>query len=115
MRVVGSDGELSAPGVLQLPVPVCALYDRAAAHETTLRNLLARKGYTSLDAVRDEGSLNTARASLRVVLAARNLPLTAAQRERIETCTALDTLTAWLRQAALATTTHEVFDPPRTP
>ena len=123
MRVVGSDGELSAPGVLQLPVPVRALYDRSAAHETTLRNLLARKGYASLDAIRnegrdegrDEGSLNTARANLRVVLAARNLPLTEAQRERIETCTELDTLTGWLRQAALATTTHEVFDPPRAP
>jgi hypothetical protein len=47
--------ELVAPGVLQNPVPVEALYDRKAAHEATLRNLLQRKGYAGLDAVKEEG------------------------------------------------------------
>jgi hypothetical protein len=46
---------LSAPGVLQNPVPVVALYDREAAHEVALANLLQRKGYQNLDAVYDEG------------------------------------------------------------
>jgi hypothetical protein len=46
---------LSAPGVAQNPVPVEALFDRKAAHEVVLRNLLQRRGYESLDAVRDEG------------------------------------------------------------
>lgn len=46
---------LEAPGVLSRPVPVEALYDPAAAHETALGNLLARRGYASLEAVREEG------------------------------------------------------------
>ncbi|EIC23573.1 DUF4351 domain-containing protein [Thiorhodovibrio frisius] len=47
--------ELRAPGVLKNPLPVEALYDPQAAHEAALRNLLQRKGYESLDAVRDQG------------------------------------------------------------
>src|ERR1700760_861545 len=46
---VGADGELRAPGVLQNPVPVRALVDREAALEATLRNLLNRQGYESLE------------------------------------------------------------------
>ncbi|WPL19867.1 hypothetical protein Thiowin_05014 [Thiorhodovibrio winogradskyi] len=45
---------LSAAGVLKNPLPVEALYDPQAAHEVALRNLLQRKGYDSLDAVRDQ-------------------------------------------------------------
>ena len=47
--------QLEAPGVLENPVLVEALYDPDAAHEAALRNLLQRRGYTDLDAVRDEG------------------------------------------------------------
>jgi len=47
--------QLKAPGVLANPVPVEALYDPAAARETALRNLLQRRGYADLDAVRGEG------------------------------------------------------------
>ncbi|WP_133511150.1 DUF4351 domain-containing protein [Candidatus Thiosymbion oneisti] len=47
--------ELEAPGILANPVPVEALYDPDAAHETALRNLLQRRGYPDLDAVREEG------------------------------------------------------------
>ena len=36
-------------------MPVEALYDPDAAHETALRNLLQRRGYADLDAVRKEG------------------------------------------------------------
>jgi Uma2 family endonuclease len=46
---------LEAPGILRNPVPVEALYDRAAGHRATLRNLLQREGYDSLEAVRAEG------------------------------------------------------------
>ncbi|WP_089724816.1 DUF4351 domain-containing protein [Candidatus Thiosymbion oneisti] len=49
--------QLEAPGVLANPVPVEALYDPDAAHETALRNLLQRRGYADLDAVREEGKL----------------------------------------------------------
>ena len=55
MRLVGADESLEAPGVLALPVPVRALFDRDAAHEVTLRNLLASKGYADLEALRQEG------------------------------------------------------------
>ncbi len=47
--------QLEAPGILANPVPVEALYDPDAAHETALRNLLQRRGYPDLDAVREEG------------------------------------------------------------
>jgi hypothetical protein len=46
---------LEAPGVLANPVPVEALYDPEAAHEVALRNLLQRRGYLDLEAVRQEG------------------------------------------------------------
>jgi len=55
---------LTAPGVLQNPVPVLALYDRDAAHEVALANLLQRKGYASLDAVRDAGFEDGERTAL---------------------------------------------------
>ncbi len=52
---------LEAPGVLQNPVPVEALYDPAAAAETALRNLLQRRGYADLESARqsarEEGGL----------------------------------------------------------
>jgi len=47
---------LEAPGVLKNPVPVEALYDRDAAHEVTLRNLLQRRGYSDLEAVHAAGA-----------------------------------------------------------
>lgn len=47
---VGED--LLAPGILQNPVPVLAFFEREHAHEATLRNLLNRKGYASLEDVR---------------------------------------------------------------
>src|ERR1700734_3374576 len=55
VRTVGADRDLTAPGILKNPVPVLALFDRDAAHEATLRNLLQRHGYDDLDAVRAEG------------------------------------------------------------
>ena len=55
MRLGKPGDELLAPGILKNPVPVLALYDREAAHEATLRNLLQRRGYESLAAVRAEG------------------------------------------------------------
>ena len=53
-RVVGADGMLEAPEVLQNPVPVRALYEADVAHEVALRNLLQRQGYESLEALREE-------------------------------------------------------------
>lgn len=49
MRVVMDGEELRAPGVLKNSYAVRDLVDSQAANETTLRNLLNRKGYPSLD------------------------------------------------------------------
>lgn len=54
VRVLGPGEELCAPGILQNSYPVEAFYDRATAHRFTLRNLLQREGYESLDEVREE-------------------------------------------------------------
>jgi Uma2 family endonuclease len=55
MRVAHVGQDLVAPGVLQNPIPVQAMFDRELAHKLTLRNLLQRDGYRDLDAVREEG------------------------------------------------------------
>jgi hypothetical protein len=59
VRLFGPGEELQAPGILQNAVPVEALFDRRVAHEATLRNLLQRKGYESLEAVREETARQT--------------------------------------------------------
>lgn len=55
MRLFTAGEVLEAPGILRNPVPVRALFDRETAHEVVLRNLLQRRGYDSLSAVREEG------------------------------------------------------------
>ncbi len=73
MRLAYPDDLLEAPGILRNPVPVAALFDRDAAHEATLRNLLQRRGYRDLEQVRAdgkaEGELDTLREALLLVLA----------------------------------------------
>jgi hypothetical protein len=120
-RLLGPGEELTAPGILQNPIPVDALYDRQAAHEVTLRNLLQRKGYRDLDAVlsagrnegreegRQEGQLQALRDSILAVLQARGLTVDG------EACSALEAiddpaaLHRLLTRAATAPTADEVF------
>jgi len=84
MRTVGSDGTLTAPGVLGLPVPVRALFDREVAHEVTLRNLLAAKGYPDIAAVREEGREEGVRDNLQRLFQRKlGRPLTEGEREAI--------------------------------
>ncbi|WP_437285979.1 Uma2 family endonuclease [Sorangium sp. So ce406] len=64
-RVALPGEALLAPGVLKNPVLVEALYDREAAHEATLRNLLQRRGYEDIDAVREEGHTQGLRTAVR--------------------------------------------------
>ncbi len=76
---------LEAPGILLNAVPVEALFDENVANRLTLRNLLQREGYESLDAVRDEGEaaglargrIEGLRASVAVGLRKRFGPLSA--------------------------------------
>lgn len=55
VRRVDAGGFLSAPGILANAVPAESLWDREAAHEATLRNLLQRRGFESLEHVREAG------------------------------------------------------------
>jgi hypothetical protein len=126
MRIYKPGDALVAPGILKNPVPVLALYDRDAAHEATLKNLLQRRGYESLDAVRAEGEiegklkgqregeikgrregetkgkLEGRRDSLLTVMAARGLAVSEAQRARILEAEDVEVLDRWLAQAVTA-------------
>jgi hypothetical protein len=76
LRTVAYDGELSAPGILQNSIPVAALFEREAAHKVTLRNLLQRAGYKSLDEVREEGREEGLRQSARDLCEVLGIELT---------------------------------------
>lgn len=68
MALVWPRQVLKAPGVLKNDLPVEALYDRSAAQAHTLRNLLERYGYRSLDEVREEGRDEGRESTLREVI-----------------------------------------------
>ena len=106
---------LEAPGILQNPVPVEALFDPAAAQEAALRNLLQRRGYESLEAARSsaraEGELEAKRAAIVAVLESRGLALDDAGLALVETCSDPGLLTLWLRRAAVAVATDGLLEP----
>ncbi len=110
VRSAGGEESLEAPGILQNPVPVAALFDRDVAHEATLRNLLQRRGYESLDAVRAESASRTLAESVIALLQSRGLPPDHAQRERIFACTDPGLLKQWLLKAARMGSVEEVLD-----
>jgi hypothetical protein len=121
MRLAKPGEVLLAPGILQNPVPVLALYDREAAHEATLRNLLQRRGYESLDAVRAEGKtegkiegkldgeLEGRRGALLAFLGARGLAVSPEERARISAERDVVALDRWIMKAATASTTEGVL------
>ena len=100
VRLATSGDELVAPGILQNPVQVDALFDRTAAHEAVLRNLLQRKGYESLDAVREEGREEGLRAAVRDLCDVLAIPIDAAREKALSTMdlAALDALRARLKR-----------------
>ena len=109
MRLAMPGDTLLAPGILKNPVRVEALYDREAAHEATLTNLLQRRGYESLDAVRDEGKIANARTSVLAVLKARGLSVSEEERAHILASQDPDELARWLTRAATADSTKAVL------
>lgn len=112
MRVARPGEELAAPGVLRNRVPVEALFDRQAAHELTLRNLLQRKGYEDLEGVREEGreeGRQGLRNALQAILNARGIPLSAAEAARVASCRDLGTLERWIERAATVRSAADVF------
>lgn len=90
-------------------MPVDALYDRAAAHAVTFRNLLQRQGYRDLDEIRNEGQQQALRESVLAVLQARGLPVDDAARAALEAVDDPVTLRLHLTRAATASTADEVF------
>lgn len=100
---------LEATGILANPVPVEALYDREAAREVVLRNLLQREGYTSLEEVRAEGEAATLRADIVDVLVARGLPVGDDLRAALVSTSDPQVLRGLLRQAATTSSADEVL------
>lgn len=113
IRTVTAEEALRAPGVLRNPVPVKALYDREAAHEATFRNLLQRRGYEDLEAVRAESRSEGERAgvaqSVLTLLQARGLVVDEAVETRILACADLDVLRRWLVRAASVEAIEDLF------
>ncbi len=113
VRIAHPGEELIAAGILRNAVPVEALFDRDKAHELTLRNLLQRRGYESLDGVLEEGreeGREELRLALHDILGARGLPLSESQRSRIDACKDIATLRTWITRAATARTGAEVLE-----
>ncbi len=120
-RIVRPGEELQAPGVLANPVPVEALYDWEVGSEVTLRNLLQRHGYASLDAVRSEaaaegetkgkleGEIATLRSSVLEVLALRDLPAGDDVRAAISSCRDVARLKRWHRRAVTAASAADLL------
>ncbi len=111
--------ELTAPGVLKNPLRAEALWDRKAAHEATLRNLLQRAGYESVTAIREEGreegraegrEEGVARSVL-AIFGVRGWTASEAVRDRVLACRDRTVLGRWLRRAVTAASLDEVFDP----
>ena len=109
MRVAKPGEELTAPGILKNAVPVLALFDREAAHEATLRNLLQRRGYESLEAVRAQGELTGRREALFTVLRARGLAISDEERGLILANRDPGMLDEWIVRAATEDTTERVI------
>jgi len=100
MVTVGPGQTLTAPGILQNPVAVEALYEPSAARDATLRNLLQEHGYNALDEVRaesrEEGAVDQARGALLAAIEAKGWHPSPPQAARISDCADLTQLRAWL-------------------
>lgn len=127
VRTLGPGDQLEAPGILRNPVPVEALYDRAAGHSATLRNLLQRQGYADLDDVLErgrqegeakgkaegkaEGQIEGMAASVLALLRGRGLHVAAALEGEILSCRDCAQLERWLLAAATADRAEDLRDP----
>ena len=96
--------ELTAPGVLQNPVPVLAWFERDHAHDVTLRNLLNRKGFSSLEEVqersRDNGRVEGIKEAVGDMCELLGIELTADRSQKLAGMTLADlaALRAHLKQ-----------------
>jgi hypothetical protein len=95
--------------VLRNPVPVEALYDRATAHEVTLRNLLQRKGYDGLEEVREEGREEGQRQILIRQIRHRFGELSEAHSARLASA-GVETLGLWAECILTASSIEDLFN-----
>lgn len=118
MRLAHPGEELEAPGVLRNPMPVEALYDWRVGQEVTLRNLLQRHGFESLEAIqaegetrgRAEGEIEALRSAVLDVLAARDLATGEEVRAVVTGCRDAAVLKRWLRRAATVESADELME-----
>jgi hypothetical protein len=110
VRVVDGDGTLTAPGILQNPVPVRALVDRDAANAATLRNLLNQAGYEDLAAVERKGELKARAHAILTILQTRGMTVSDSSLARLHACTDFAQLDRWLRQSIVATSAEAALD-----
>jgi len=105
--------DLVAPGILQNPVRVEALYDREAAHDATLTNLLQRRGFASLEAVRAEGEIEgeirRLRRSILDVLAVRGVAVPEHVRARVMGTDDIAELERWFTRAVTAASADDAL------
>ena len=98
-------------------MPVEALYDWEVGQEVTLRNLLQRHGFESLEAVqaegeargRAEGELEALRSAVLEVLAARGLAVGDDVGAALASCRDAAVLRRWLRRAATLASAGELL------
>ncbi len=121
VRTVHPGETLEAPGILQNPVPVEALYDWEVGQEITLRNLLQRHGYDSLEAVKAEGEargraaaeargqIEALRESVLGIFAARGIAAGDDVRAAVAACDNPALLKRWHRQAVTAAEAAEIL------
>ena len=104
MLVAWPGEQLTAPGILQNPVPIEALYDPQTGREVVFRNLLQRQGYTSLDEVREEGkaegAVETLQQSIFDLMMARGFAIGDDVRAKVLGCSDVEELRRWLVKAA---------------
>ncbi len=118
MKLYTASDVLEAPGVLRNPVPVRALFDREAAHEVVLRNLLQRRGYASLREVHEKGreeGLKEGREeglidAVLALLQSRGLAVDPTVAARLRAGHDRETLQRWLLQAARVECAEQLFD-----
>ena len=105
MLTVEPGETLEAPGILRNPVPVEALYDWQVGQEVTLRNLLQRHGFDSLEEIQAK----TLRDSILEIFAARDLAVEDKTRATIAACGDPEVLKRWLREAVTAASAADVL------
>ncbi|MBK9756781.1 MAG: Uma2 family endonuclease [Nannocystis sp.] len=117
VRILRADDTLTAPGVLQNPLPVRALVDPATSRAVTLHNLLQQHGYTSIAEIQAEshatgkleGKLEATAASILTLLQLREIAVPPAAAATIRASHDLEQLERWLRRALTVTTADELL------